>query len=75
MRKFTRHVLFLLDGCLAFGYEVVTLRDLRGVSFLGQLRDTHVFGDLPVDISYAREPILIRLVVLGGCVREVLVNV
>ena len=53
MRKFTRHVLFLLDGCLAFGYEVVTLRDLRGVSFLGQLRDTHVFGDLPVDISYA----------------------
>ena len=53
MRKFCPHPLFLVDGCLAFGYEVVTLSNLRGVSFLGQLRDSHVFGDFPIDISYA----------------------
>jgi hypothetical protein len=53
MWEFTSHLLFLVDSCLAFSYEVVTLSDLRGASFLGQLRDSHVLGDFPVDIPYA----------------------
>ena len=53
MWEFTRRLLFLVYRCLAFGYEIVALRDLRGVSFLGQLRDTHILGDFPVDIPYA----------------------
>ena len=75
-REFSHLLLFWLDSYLAFSYKVVALSDLRRVSFLGQLRNSQVFRDLPINIPYAREPDLIRLLLLlGGCIRKVLVNV